>query len=67
MSSSGPGRGTLAEDALRAMRGAGLAPPVDLIETSPVLRAAQAERLSARWHEDLSTLPETGPTACRRQ
>jgi NADH dehydrogenase [ubiquinone] 1 alpha subcomplex assembly factor 7 len=57
----GPGRGTLAEDALRAMRGAGLAPPVDLIETSPVLRAAQAERLSARWHDDLSTLPESGP------
>jgi SAM-dependent MidA family methyltransferase len=57
----GPGRGTLAEDALRAMRGAGLAPPVELIETSPVLRAAQAERLSARWHDDLSTLPETGP------
>src|SRR4051812_34952478 len=57
----GPGRGTLAEDALRAMRGAGLAPPVELVETSPVLRAAQAERLSARWHDDLSTLPDTGP------
>jgi SAM-dependent MidA family methyltransferase len=57
----GPGRGTLAEDALRAMRGAGLAPPVELVETSPVLRAAQAERLSARWHDDLSTLPESGP------
>jgi NADH dehydrogenase [ubiquinone] 1 alpha subcomplex assembly factor 7 len=57
----GPGRGTLAADALRAMRGAGLAPPVELIETSPVLRAAQAEQLSARWHDDLSTLPESGP------
>lgn len=57
----GPGRGTLAEDALRAMRGAGLAPPVELVETSPVLRAAQAERLAARWHEDLSTLPQSGP------
>ena len=57
----GPGRGTLATDALRAMRGAGLDPPVELIETSPVLRLAQAERLSARWHDDLSTLPETGP------
>ncbi len=57
----GPGRGTLAEDALRAMRGAGLAPPVELVETSPVLRQAQAERLPARWHDDLSTLPGTGP------
>ena len=57
----GPGRGTLAEDALRAMAGAGLAPPVELVETSPLLRAAQAERVSARWHDDLSTLPEDGP------
>jgi SAM-dependent MidA family methyltransferase len=57
----GPGRGTLAEDALRAMRGAGLAPPVELVESSKLLRAAQAERLSARWHDDLSTIPESGP------
>lgn len=57
----GPGRGTLASDALRAMRASGLAPPVELVETSPVLRAAQAEQLSARWHDDLSTIPETGP------
>jgi SAM-dependent MidA family methyltransferase len=57
----GPGRGTLAEDALRAMRGAGLAPPVELVETSPLLRAAQAERIPARWHDDLSTIPESGP------
>jgi NADH dehydrogenase [ubiquinone] 1 alpha subcomplex assembly factor 7 len=57
----GPGRGTLAADALRAMRGAGLAPPVELVETSLVLRAAQAEQLSARWHDDLSTLPASGP------
>jgi NADH dehydrogenase [ubiquinone] 1 alpha subcomplex assembly factor 7 len=57
----GPGRGTLAADALRAMRGAGLAPPVELVETSPALRAAQAEQLSARWHDDLSSLPESGP------
>jgi SAM-dependent MidA family methyltransferase len=57
----GPGRGTLAEDALRAMRGAGLAPPVDLVETSPMLRAAQAERLPARWHDDLSTIADSGP------
>jgi SAM-dependent MidA family methyltransferase len=58
----GPGRGTLAADALRAMRGAGLAPDVHLVETSPVLRAAQAERLpGAVWHDDLSTLPDDAP------
>jgi SAM-dependent MidA family methyltransferase len=57
----GPGRGTLAEDALRAMRGAGLTPPVELVETSPSLRLAQAERVSARWHDTLATLPQSGP------
>jgi NADH dehydrogenase [ubiquinone] 1 alpha subcomplex assembly factor 7 len=58
----GPGRGTLAADALRAMRTAGLEPAVHLVETSPVLRAAQAERLpDAAWHDDLSTLPDQGP------
>jgi NADH dehydrogenase [ubiquinone] 1 alpha subcomplex assembly factor 7 len=57
----GPGRGTLAADALKAMRGTGLEPPVELVETSPLLRAAQAERVAARWHDDLSTLPEAGP------
>jgi SAM-dependent MidA family methyltransferase len=57
----GPGRGTLAADALRAMEGAGLAPPVELVETSPALRAEQAERLAARWHDDLAALPDSGP------
>jgi NADH dehydrogenase [ubiquinone] 1 alpha subcomplex assembly factor 7 len=58
----GPGRGTLAADALRAMRAVGLEPAVHLVETSPVLRAAQAERVpNAEWHEDLSTLPQDGP------
>ena len=58
----GPGRGTLAADALRAMRAAGLAPSVHFVETSPVLRAAQAERVpDAVWHDDLSTLPADGP------
>lgn len=57
----GPGRGTLAADALRAMRGIGLQPPIDLVETSPVLRAAQAQHLSAaRWHEGVGTIPD-GP------
>src|SRR5690606_1665224 len=40
----GPGRGTLASDALRAMGKAGLTPPVDFIELSPVLRAEQEKR-----------------------
>ncbi|HEY0130012.1 MAG TPA: SAM-dependent methyltransferase, partial [Allosphingosinicella sp.] len=58
----GPGRGTLAADALRAMRSAGLEPRVHFVESSPVLRAAQAERVPhASWHEDLGTLPEDGP------
>jgi NADH dehydrogenase [ubiquinone] 1 alpha subcomplex assembly factor 7 len=57
----GPGRGTLAADALRAMRAAGLEPEVHFVETSPVLRAAQAERVpNARWHDDLGTIPEDG-------
>jgi NADH dehydrogenase [ubiquinone] 1 alpha subcomplex assembly factor 7 len=58
----GPGRGTLAADALRAMRAAGLEPPVDLVETSPALRAAQAECIAGpRWHDDTTSLPDTGP------
>jgi NADH dehydrogenase [ubiquinone] 1 alpha subcomplex assembly factor 7 len=58
----GPGRGTLAVDALRAMEKAGLTPDVHFVETSPVLRKAQAVRLpSAVWHDDISTLPTDGP------
>jgi NADH dehydrogenase [ubiquinone] 1 alpha subcomplex assembly factor 7 len=58
----GPGRGTLAADALRAMGGAGLEPEVHLVETSPVLRAAQAERLpNAVWHGDVAGLPAGRP------
>lgn len=58
----GPGRGTLTADALRAMRPAGLTPPVHFVETSPVLRAAQAERVpDAAWHDDLTTLPADAP------
>jgi SAM-dependent MidA family methyltransferase len=44
------------------MRAAGLEPPVELVETSPVLRRAQAERLpNARWHDDPGSLPRSGP------
>jgi SAM-dependent MidA family methyltransferase len=58
----GPGRGTLAADALRAMAKARLMPPALLVETSPVLRGLQAERLpGATWHDDLSSLPDDAP------
>ena len=58
----GPGRGTLAMDALRAMAAAGLKPPVHLVETSPVLREAQARNLpGASWHDDPDSLHEEGP------
>lgn len=58
----GPGRGTLAADALRAMAKAGLTPPVHLVETSPVLRATQGERVpDATWHDEIGSLPDDGP------
>ena len=58
----GPGRGTLAVDALRAMAKAGLVPTVHFVETSPVLRAVQAERFpNAVWHDDVTTLPNDAP------
>jgi NADH dehydrogenase [ubiquinone] 1 alpha subcomplex assembly factor 7 len=57
----GPGRGTLAADALRAMRSVGLTPPVHFIETSPILRNAQRERVPhAMWHDGIADLPD-GP------
>lgn len=58
----GPGRGTLAVDALRAMARAGFAPPVHLVETSPTLRAAQAQRVpGATWHDTVETMPADRP------
>src|SRR3569623_478063 len=42
----GPGRVTLAADALRAMAAAALRPAVHLVETRPALREAPASRLS---------------------
>jgi SAM-dependent MidA family methyltransferase len=57
----GPGRGTLAADALRAMARAGLEPSVHFVETSPTLRAAQLERVPHAEHcLDLVGLPEDG-------
>ncbi|HEX8056197.1 MAG TPA: SAM-dependent methyltransferase [Novosphingobium sp.] len=58
----GPGRGTLARDALRAAGKAGLAPQVHFVEGSPALRALQAQAVpQAQWHDDLSSLPEDAP------
>ena len=58
----GPGRGTLARDALRAMASAGLHPEVHLVEASPALRGKQAGAIAAaRFHESLDTLPEGRP------
>ena len=58
----GPGRGTLARDALRAMARFGLAPTVHLVESSIALKAVQLEAVpQARWHHDLSTVPNDGP------
>ncbi len=60
----GPGRGTLMADALRAV--AEMAPGfraalrVHLVETSPRLREAQADRLGTAvraWHDDIAALP----------
>lgn len=59
----GPGRGTLMQDVLRATSkhpefAAGM--QVHLVETSPVLRKAQAEKLDAKvtWHDTIESLPQ---------
>jgi NADH dehydrogenase [ubiquinone] 1 alpha subcomplex assembly factor 7 len=58
----GPGRGTLAADALRAMASAGLTPPVHFVENSPVLREAQAQAVPhAEWSLDIVGLPDDAP------
>lgn len=64
----GPGRGTLLVDTLRAARAAPAfraALRVHLVETSPILRARQAQTLEAagivpHWHDRLETVP-SGP------
>ncbi len=54
----GPGRGTLAADALRVMRKAGFGGAVHLVETSATLRQAQGEQLAgAHWHDSIADLP----------
>lgn len=54
----GPGRGTLAADALRVLRSAGFRGEVHFIETSPVLREAQCKAVAeAHFHETVDALP----------
>jgi len=58
----GPGRGTLARDALAAMARAGLAPPVHLVEASPALQAKQAALIpQAQHHASIDSLPTECP------
>lgn len=63
----GPGRGTLMQDLLRVAKtvpGFAAAVELHLVETSPVLRAAQAQRLdryAPRWHEGFATVPSDAP------
>jgi len=57
----GPGRGTLARDALRVARRQGLDPKVHFVEGSSALRDVQIEALPhAQWHHDMSSLPSDG-------
>lgn len=59
----GPGRGTLMADALRAASAVPdfiAAADIHLVETSPVLRACQQEKLQSpdiTWHTTLDTVP----------
>jgi NADH dehydrogenase [ubiquinone] 1 alpha subcomplex assembly factor 7 len=58
----GPGRGTLARDALRAMKRHDLEPRVHLVEASTELRALQLQAVpDAIFHEDLSRVPVLEP------
>jgi len=54
----GPGRGTLAADALRMLRASGFDGEIHLVETSPVLKQSQREMLpNAHWHDRVEELP----------
>jgi NADH dehydrogenase [ubiquinone] 1 alpha subcomplex assembly factor 7 len=58
----GPGRGTLARDALAAAKRYGLEPRVHFVETSTTLKDVQLATVpGAFWHDDLSTIPPYGP------
>lgn len=54
----GPGRGTLAADALRMLHHAGFSGEIHFVETSPALRDLQREKVpGAQWHDSLEDLP----------
>lgn len=63
----GPGRGTLMADILRTAKNAQVfleRITVHLVETSPTLRKAQAEKIkphTAIWHNSVDTLPTDAP------
>lgn len=58
----GPGRGTMAADALRAMEKFEFTPPVHFIETSEALRIKQAHAVpTAHFYDNVDNLPEDGP------
>ncbi len=58
----GPGRGTLAADALRAMSRYGLTPEVHFVEGSTELKRLQLAAVpQAQFHADLSSVPFDGP------
>lgn len=58
----GPGRGTLAADALRTMQRFGWTPSVHFVENSPALRAKQLQAVpDAMFHDTLESLPTDAP------
>jgi SAM-dependent MidA family methyltransferase len=58
----GPGRATLAQDALRAAARYDFDPTIHFVEGSPALRTIQSEAFpQAIHHEDISTLPSDAP------
>lgn len=58
----GPGRGTLAADALRAMARFEYAPDVHFVEASDALRVKQAAAVpQAHYHDNIASVPSDGP------
>jgi SAM-dependent MidA family methyltransferase len=58
----GPGRGTLAADALRTMKRFAWEPSAHFLENSPALRAKQSQAVQhATLHDNLDSLPSDAP------